>query len=138
MFFRPGGTVRAPNRQYDVVYVDFADGATDWLPVARGNLVAVNVCRASIEYTNAVVSRVIKTDVAPECVVLLENKQFGYMRDNEAWPIDRWQNLVVATSRRPSLDGWWRLRLLNVNNMDGTGIALTMQVNRTGDSGVDV
>lgn len=136
MFYRPGGSAKAINRQYDTVYVDFVDGATDWLPVSRGNWVAINICRALLTFQSPASSILTKMAVAPECAVLLEQKQFGGP-DNGAWPVDQWQNLVVATGRRVNMDGWWRLRLLSLNNSDGNGVALGLQVNRTGDSGVD-
>jgi hypothetical protein len=138
MFYRPGGGTRYINPQYDMVYVDYVGGVTGWLPVARGNWVAVNACRASINFMNASQSDVTKMAVAPECIVLLEQKQFGGQKDAEAWPIDQWQNLVVATGRRVNMDGWWRLRLTSLNTLDGNGVAMALQVNRTGDSGVDV
>lgn len=138
MFYRQGGGANYINPQYDTVYVDYAGGATAWLPVVRGNWVAVNLCRAAITFGTSASSVVDKMPQAPECVALLELKQFGGQRDGEAWPIDQWQNLVVATGRRINMDGFLRLRLLSFNNLDGNGVAMGLQVNRTGDSGVDV
>lgn len=138
MFYRQGGIAKAINRQYDTVYADFINGATGWLPVARGNWVAVNVCRATIAFGTPASSIVTKNSIAPECVVALEHKQFGGQTDAEAWPVDSWENQVVATGHRVNMDGWVRLRLLNLNSADGSGIAMGLQVNRTGDSGVEV
>jgi hypothetical protein len=135
MFYRQGGNSKAINRQYDSVYSDAVNGATGWLPVHKGDTVAVNVCRASIAYGSAASSVVTKTAVAPECSVLMELKEFGGQSDAEAWPVDQWQNMVVAASRIANKDGWVRLRLLNVNNVDGTGVAMALQVSRTGNSG---
>jgi len=135
MFYRPGGTHRAPNRQYDEVYADFIDGATDWLPVNKGNWVGVNICRASIIFHSETRSDVHRMPWAPEVQVLLECKSMGGQPDHSAWPIDQWQNLVVATGRRINIDGWIRLRILNINNVDGTGVSMKLQVSRSGDVG---
>lgn len=135
MFYRPGGAAKRINAQYDMVYADFIGGATGWLPVSRGDTIAVNIARASIQFQNAAQSDVIKSAMAPEVQVLLERKMFGGDSDAEAWPIDQWQNLVVATTRRAPGQGWVRLRVVNINNSDGTGVALALQVSRTGDSG---
>jgi hypothetical protein len=135
MFYRPGGGTKGLNQQYDYVYTDQIGGATAWLPVAKGDTIAVNVARAAIAFATAQQSTVTKSPNAPECVVLLEMKMFGGDKDAEAWPIDQWQNLIVATSRRAHRNGWVRMRLLNVNNTDGTGVALAMQISRTGETG---
>jgi hypothetical protein len=135
-FYRPGGTARAPNRQYDTVYSDVIGGATDWLPVNKGDTLAINIARASIVFNNAAQSAVTPSPVAPEVQVLMELKMYGGDPDAAAWPIDQWQNLVVATSRRAMRAGWARLRIVNINNGDGTGVAMAMQVTRSGSDGV--
>lgn len=137
MFFRKGGGAKALNQQIDVVYTDNIGDSTAWLPVTRGNWVAVNVCRSSINYSNPVASTVTKSVSAPECIVILEQKGGGEA-NAEAWPIDRWQNMLVATGRRVNFDGYARLRLVALNQLDGMGVSLGLQVNRTGDNGVDV
>lgn len=134
MFYRPGGTQKAPNRQYDLVYVDFIGGATDWLPVNKGDSLAVNICRASITFGSSAQSQVTNSPVAPEVQVILEQKALaGYGFD--PFPADQWQNMVVATDRRVHRAGWVRLRVVNINNGDGTGVAMALQVSRTGESG---
>jgi|SRR5579859_289985 len=139
MFYRPGGSVKAINRQYDNVYADFVGATTGWLPVSNGNVVAINIARATIQFVTPASSTVIKNAIAPECEVVMELKSFGIQSNSEVWPIDRWQNLVVATSRRINMDGWVRLRILGLNNVDGNGIAMGLQVNRnSGASGVRV
>lgn len=139
MFYRQGGSTKAINRQYDSVYVDTIGMATGWLPVSRGNWVAVHVARAAITFQNAAQSLVTKSGVAPNAEVWLEQKQVGGQgNDAEAWPLDRWQNIVVASGRRINADGWVRLRLVNFNSLDGSGLAMALQVNRTGDNGADV
>lgn len=65
----------------------------------------------------------------------MEMKMFGGDTDSAAVPADQWQNILVATSRRAHRDGWMRLRILNINNADGTGVRMDMQVSRTGDVG---
>lgn len=135
MFYRPGGTSKAPNRQYDMVYADFINGATDWLPINKGDTIAVNVARAALTFQTVAQSLVTKSAVAPEVQILMELKMFGGDPDVAAWPIDQWQNMVVATSRRASRAGWTRLRIININNSDGTGVAMALQITRTGDSG---
>lgn len=135
MFYRPGGSRSRINQQYDTVYADYIDGVTGWLPISEGNSIAVNISRASIVFGSVADSKVIKSAVSPECTVLLEQKQFGGEKNSEAWPIDQWQNLVVATSRRAHRDGWVRLRIVNLNNSDGTGVAMALQISRTGDVG---
>lgn len=135
MFYRPGGSLKAINRQYDFVYVDFIGGATGWLPIASGNQISLNICRASIVFGTTAQSSVTKSAVSPEAQVLLELKMFGGDTDSNAWPIDQWQNLVVATDRRAHRDGWVRLRVVNINNSDGTGVAMALQINRKGDVG---
>ncbi len=132
MFYRPGGSDTRINPQQDEVYADFIDGATGWLPVSKGNVIAVNIARASIVYGSAAQSVVTKSPVAPEAQILMEMKMQG---NAEAWPIDQWQNMVVATMRRANRDGWVRLRIVNINNGDATGVAMALQVNRTGDAG---
>ena len=135
MFYRPGGSTKAINRQYDYCYADFAGGATGWLPINKGDTIAVNIARASIAFGTVAQSAVTASPVAPEAVVLMENKMFGGDADAAAMPIDQWQNLVVATSRRAVRQGWVRLRIVNINNSDGTGVVLSLQISRTGESG---
>lgn len=135
MFYRPGGTAKRISVQYDFVYVDYVGGATGWLPINKGDTIAVNIARASIVFGTPAQSTVLKSPISPEAQVLLELKMFGGETDAEAWPIDSWQNLVVATDRRAHRAGWVRLRVVNINNGDGTGLALAMQISRTGESG---
>jgi len=135
MFYRPGGASKRINPQYDEVYADFIGGATGWLPVSKGDTIGVNVSRASIAFGTVAQSTVTKTPVSPEVQVLLEMKTIGGQSDAEAWPIDQWQNMVVATSRRAHRNGWVRARIVNINNGDGTGVAMALQISRTGESG---
>jgi hypothetical protein len=135
MFYRPGGTGGRINVQYDEIYADFINAATDFLPVNKGDWIAVNACRASIDYRDPGTAVVTKIPNAPEMQLLLELKTIGGQYDEEAYPIDQWQNLVVATGLRAHRAGWVRLRLLNINNAEGTGLAMAIQVTRTGDSG---
>lgn len=135
MFYRPGGTAKRINAQYDTVYTDAINGATGWLPVSKGNTISVNIARASLAFVSSADSTITPSPVAPEAQVLMEMKMFGGDTDAEARPIDQWQNMVVATSRRAHRDGWVRLRAVNINNGDGTGIVMDMQVSRTGDVG---
>lgn len=135
MFYRPGGSAKRISAQYDSVYADFTGGATGWLPVSKGNTVSVNISRASLTFQSVVQSIIIPSAVAPEVQVLMELKIFGGDPDQSARPIDQWQNMVVATSRRAYRDGWVRLRIVNINNGDATGVVLDMQVSRTGDAG---
>ena len=135
MFYRPGGFGDRINVQYDEVYVDFIGAATGWLPVNKGDWIAVNACRASIEFSNPGSSVVAKVATAPEMQLLLEMKTLGGQHNKESWPIDQWQNLTVATGLRAHRAGWVRLRVLNINNVDGNGLAMALQVSRTGDSG---
>ncbi len=134
MFYRPGGTDKAPNRQQDYVYVDFVGGATDYLPINKGDNIAVNIARASIVFASPAQSQVTTSPVAPEVQVLLECKMLGGAAPL-TFPIDQWQNMVVATERRGHRAGWVRLRIVNINNGDGTGVMMALQVTRTGDSG---
>lgn len=136
MFYRPGGSAKRINPQYDTVYADTIGGATGWLPVNKGNTVAVNISRAAITFQSAAQSLVTPSPVAPEVQVIMELKVFGGDPDASARPIDQWQNVVVATSRRAHRAGWVRLRVVNINNGDGTGVVMDLQVSRTGDSGV--
>lgn len=135
MFYRPGGFAKRINAQYDTVYADFIGGATGWLPVNKGDTIAVNVARAMLTFQTVAQSLITPSAVAPEVQVLMELKLFGGDPDASARPIDQWQNMVVATSRRAHRAGWTRLRVVNVNNGDGTGVVMDMQVSRTGDSG---
>lgn len=135
MFYRPGGSSKRINAQYDAVYSDAVGGATGWLPVSKGNNIAVNVCRAALAFVNAAQSTITPSPVAPEVQAIMEMKMFGGDTDAMAVPIDTWQGVVVATSRRANRDGWVRLRILNINNADGTGVRMDMQVSRSGDSG---
>ena len=138
MFYRQGGSASRISPQDDSVYADFIGGATGWLPVSKGNMVSINIARASIVFQSSAQSKVTKTPVAPEATVLLEMKMYGGDKDVEAWPIDQWQNMVVATARRAHAAGWWRLRIVNLNNGDSTGLAMAMHVSRTGDPGAAV
>lgn len=135
MFYRPGGSAKRINAQYDTVYVDTIGGASAWLPVSRGNTISINISRASLLFQSAAQSQITPSAVAPEVQVLMELKIFGGDPDVSARPVDQWQNFVVATSRRAHRDGWARLRVLNINNADGTGVVLDMQVSRTGETG---
>lgn len=135
MFYRPGGFGYRINAQYDEVFCDFVNGATGWLPINKGDWIAVNACRASINFQSPASSTVTKVATAPEMEMLLEMKSIGGQKDAESWPIDVWQNLVVAIGMRAHRAGWVRLRLLNLNNTSGDGIAMALQVTRTGDSG---
>lgn len=134
-FYRPGGGAKAINQQYDMVYTDAIGGATGWLPVNKGDTVAVNISRAALTFQTTAKSVVTKSQIAYEASVLMELKMFGGDSDAEAWPVDSWQNAVIATSRRAHRAGWVRLRVVNINNSDGTGVALALQVTRTGDVG---
>ena len=134
-FYRPGGAGNRINAQYDTVYVDFIGGVSGWLPINKGDTISVNVSRASIVFSTPAQSAITPSPVAPEVSVLMELKVFGGDKDAAARPIDSWQNMVVATSRRAHRAGWARLRVLNINNGDGTGVVMDMQVSRTGESG---
>jgi len=133
--YRPGGALKRINPQYDCVYADAAGLATGWLPVHKGDTIGVNIARASIVFGSAASSTVTMTPIAPEATVLMEMRMFGADPAATVWPIDQWQNMVVATSRRVHRDGWVRLRILAVNNADSTGINMALQISRTGDSG---
>lgn len=135
MFYRPGGSSKRMNAQQDTVYADFINGATGWLPVNKGNTIAVNLSRASLVFQTAALSTIVPSPVAPEVQVLLEMKMNGGDPDQSARPIDQWQNMVVATFRHVHRAGWVRMRIVNINNGDGTGVVMDMQVNRTGDNG---
>lgn len=134
MFYRPGGTAKAPNRQQDFVYADTIDGATDWLPVSKGDSIAVNIARASLTFMTVAQSKITASPLAPEVQVILEQKVIGGT-DPIVFPIDQWQNLVVATSRRAHRQGWVRLKILNINNQDGTGVSMSLEISRTGETG---
>lgn len=135
MLYRPGGSATRINAQYDSVYTDAIGGATGWLPVSKGNTISVNIARAALVFQSAAQSQITASPVAPEVQVIMEMKMFGGDSNASARPIDQWQNLVVATSRRAHRDGWARLRIVNINNSDGTGVVMDMQVSRTGDVG---
>jgi len=135
MFYRPGGNAKRINAQYDTVYSDAIGGATGWLPVNKGDTIAVNVCRAALTFQSVAQSLITPSAVAPEVQVLMELKIYGGDPDASARPIDQWQNMVVATSRRVVRAGWARLRIVNINNSDVTGVVMDMQVSRTGETG---
>lgn len=135
MFYRPGGSAKRINAQFDAVYSDAVGGATGWLPVSKGNNISVNMVRAALAFVSAAQSTITPSPIAPEVQAILEMKMFGGDTDAMAVPIDTWQNIVVATSRRANRDGWVRLRILNINNADGTGVRMDMQVSRSADSG---
>lgn len=135
MFYRPGGAAARISAQYDTCYADFIGGATGWLPINRGDNIAVNVSRAALTFQSVAQSLITPSPVAPEVQVVMELKVFGGDPDASARPVDQWQNLVVATSRRAQRAGWVRLRIININNSDGTGVVMDMQVSRTGDDG---
>ena len=135
MFYRPGGNAKRINAQYDTVYSDAIGGATGWLPVNKGDTIAVNVCRAALTFQSVAASLITPSAVAPEVQVLMELKIYGGDPDASARPIDQWQNMVVATSRRVVRAGWARLRVVNINNSDATGVVMDMQVSRTGETG---
>lgn len=135
MFYRPGGSASRINNQNDTVYADFIGGATGWLPVSKGNTISVNIARASLLFVSAASSVITPNPVAPEVQVIMEMKVYGGDPDASSRPIDQWQNIVVATSRRAHREGWARLRIVNINNSEGTGVVMDMQVARTGDVG---
>lgn len=135
MFYRPGGSTTRINPQSDTVYADTIGGASGWLAVSKGNTIAVNIARASLTFQSSAQSIITPSPVAPEVQVIMEMKMFGGDPNSSARPIDQWQNLVVATSRRAHREGWVRLRIVNINNSDGTGVVMDMQVSRTGDVG---
>jgi hypothetical protein len=134
VFYRPGGTAKAPNRQYDTVYADTIGMATDWLPINKGDTIAVNIARASIVFASAAQSTVTATPFAPEMSVVMELAVLGGAAPIK-FPIDNWENVVVATSRRAHRAGFVRLKILNINNGDGTGLLMGLQISRTGESG---
>jgi hypothetical protein len=135
MFFRPGGSDSRISVQFDEVYADQIGGATGWLPINKGDWIAVNVCRALLTFVNSASSVVTKQPgSAPEMQLILEMKTIGGQSDAEAWPIDNYQNTIVAKGMNANRDGWVRLRILNINNMDGTGLAMALQVSRNGVS----
>ena len=136
MFYRIGGTSKAPNRQQDFVFADTVDMATDWLPVSKGDDVAVNIARAVLTFGTVADSLVTSSPIAPECQVILEQKMLGGPNPT-VFPIDTWQNMVVATSRDIKAQGWVRLIIKNINNDGGaSGLSMALQVNRTGVAGV--
>lgn len=135
MFYRPGGSASRISAQYDTVFADFVGGATGWLPIYEGNSIAINIARAALTFQSAAQSLISPSPAAPEVQVVMEMKVFGGDPNEAARPIDQWQNIVVATSRRAHRDGWARLRILNINNVDGTGVVMDMQVSRNGDKG---
>lgn len=135
MFYRPGGFATRINAQYDTVYSDTVGGATGWLPINKGDNISINLSRAALVFQSSAQSTIKPSPIAPEVQVVMELKVFGGDPDVSARPIDQWQNMVVATSRRAHRAGWARLRILNINNVDGTGVVMDMQVTRTGDSG---
>ncbi len=135
IFYRPGGSDTRINVQYDEVYSDQVEGATGWLPINKGDTISVNISRALLDFNNSASSTVKKTPQAAEYQIVMEMKTIGGQTNDEAWPIDQWQNLVVSSSRRAHRAGFARLRILNINNLDGTGVAMAMQVSRTGDAG---
>lgn len=136
MFYRVGGTLRAPNRQQDFVFADTIGGATDWLPVSKGDDIAVNIARATLAFQSVADSKITTSPVAPECQIVLEQKMLGGP-NSVVTPIDNWQNMVVATSRDAKSQGWVRLKILNINNDGGaSGVQMILQVNRTGVAGV--
>lgn len=138
MLYRPGGNATRISQQNDTVYADQIGGATGWLPVSKGNMVAINIARASLLFQNAAQSVITTSPNAPEVQVLMEMKVYGGDPDGAARPVDQWQNIIVATSRRANRNGYMRLRIININNSDGTGVVMDMLVNRTGDNGVAV
>lgn len=135
MFYRSGGSSTRINAQYDSVYTDAVGGASGWLPVSKGNTISVNIARAALTFVSVAQSLITPSPVAPEAQVIMEMKMFGGDPDASARPIDQWQNLVVATSRRAHRDGWVRLRVASINNSDSTGVVMDMQISRTGDAG---
>lgn len=135
MFYRPGGSAKRINAQYDTCYADFIGGATGWLPINKGDSISINVARAALTFQSVAQSLITPSAVAPEVQVLMELKVFGGDPDASARPIDQWQNMVVATSRRAHRAGWARLRIVNINNGDATGVVMDMQVSRTGEDG---
>jgi len=135
LFYRPGGNGKRIQAQYDTVYADYIGAATGWLPVNKGDSIAINVCRAALTFQTPAQSLIIPSAIAPEVQILMELKMFGGDPDASARPVDQWQNIVVATDRRAHRAGWMRLRIANINNGDGTGVVMDMLVNRTGESG---
>jgi hypothetical protein len=135
LFYRPGGSATRINNQSDTVYADSVGGATGWLPVSKGNTISINIARASLAFVSAASSTITPNPVAPEVQVIMEMKLYGIDPDASARPIDQWQNIVVATSRRAHREGWVRLRIVNINNSEGTGVVMDMQIARTGDVG---
>lgn len=136
MFYRQGGSTSRINAQQDTVFTDTIGDATGWLPVNAGDTIGVNISRAVLEFQSSVQSRVLKTPISPEATVILEMKQGGD-RNDEAAPIDQWQNLVVSAKRPVYRAGFVRLRVANINSDGGTvGVSLALQVNRTGNAGI--
>lgn len=133
-FYRPGGSTKAINRQYDCVYADAIGLATGFLPINEGDNIAINIARASIVFGSAAQSTVTMSPIAPEAVVIMEMRMFGADPQVTLWPLDQWQNLVVATSRRAHRAGFIRLRILAINNGDGTGINMALQVSRSNNA----
>jgi hypothetical protein len=134
-FYRPGGSSQRIAPQLDTVYVDFIGGHSGWLPVAKGDTISVNIARASIVFSTPASSTITPSPIAPEVQVIMEMRLFSGDPDSSARPIDQWQNMVVATSRRVHRNGWVRFRIVNINNTDGTGVVMDMQISRTGESG---
>lgn len=135
MFYRPGGSGSRINAQVDTVYTDALNGATGWLPVNKGDQIAINVSRASLVFNTPAQSLITPSPIAYEAQILMEMKLFGGDPDASARPIDQWQNIVVATSRRAHRAGWVRLRVVNINNGDGTGVVMDLQISRSGETG---
>lgn len=134
MFYRQGGSDTRINAQYDYVFSDTIGGATGWLPVNKGYTIAVNVAKAFLTFQNAAQSKVSKVTISPEVVVVAELKMGGDS-DDEAFPVQVWENQIVSDSLCAQRAGFMRLRIVNINNDGGTsGVAMAMQVNRTGEN----
>lgn len=113
------------------MFSDAVGGATGWLPVNRGDWIGINACRALLTFGNTASSVVTKQPgSAPEMQLIMEMKTIGGQTDAEAWPMDNFQNTIVAKGVVANRDGWVRLRILDINNTDGTGLAMALQISK--------
>lgn len=128
MFYRQGGSASRINTQFDEVYADFIDGATGWMPVSNGNEIAINIARASITYVSSAASAVKRSALAPQTVVVLEMKTTG---NGDSFPINSWQNVLVALKQVAARNGWVRLRIVNIDTASGgDGLSMSIQISR--------
>jgi hypothetical protein len=113
LFYRPGSGKRI-SRQEDEIFTDTEGNSTAWLPCQKGDVVGVTASKAALLTTpNPTIFTIQKFPQYPIATFILELKAGGAL-DIEAYPLDQWENALVAESVAIVRPGFFRVRVASI------------------------